>query len=340
MTEHALRSGRGGRGGELQLALACAMIGAGGALLGLQVDGNGTLSGTGFTTLALGGLVALVATLIQLGAAGRLPRDPSSAISAVMGFLGITFLIAGVLAPGGAWMFWELLVLCWVLARRRRAVQPGGPEVGAGGLLLLSLMLLFRLWILWQGSRHEWQLFTVDVPVLSSLPFAWLEPVKHITIGDFSQQEMGFPPAGLDFAISTTLWTAGFTLCAVGLWLRNEASRELEIERIHALVEVLPPAVGLVVTRLLPESEWERLGLYGLSEWRLARRMEQLVAERVQSQLQLEAAFHGMQLAPPGTGEGFPASIHQVLAGYSASSTPPLLPEIGVADEPTPEEDA
>ncbi len=333
MTEHALPEGRGRRGGELQLALACAMIGAGGVLLGLQLDGNGALSGTGFTTLALGGLVALVATLIQLGAAGRLPRDLTAAVSAVMGFLGITFLIAGVLAPGGSWMFWELLVLCWVLARRRRAVQPGGPEVGAGGLLLLSLMLLFRLWILWQGSRHEWQLFTVDAPVLSSLPFAWLEPVKHITIGDFSQQEMGFPPAGLDFAVSTTLWTAGFTLCAVGLWLRNEAAREVEIERIHALVELLPPAAGLIVVRLLPESEWERLGFFGLSEWRLARRMEQLVSERIQNQLQLEAAFRGMPLAPPEGGEGFTASIQQALAGYAASSSPRLLGAVGETGE-------
>lgn len=336
MTERTSRIGRGWRGGELQLALACAMIGAGGVLLGLQVDGNGALSGTGFTTLALGGLVALIATLIQLGAAGRLPRDPSSAISAVMGFLGITFLIAGVLAPGGSWMFWELLVLCWVLARRRRTVQPGGPEVGAGGLLLLSLMLLFRLWILWQGSRHEWQLFTVDVPVLSSLPFAWLEPVKRITIGDFSQQEMGFPPAGLDFAVSTTLWTAGFTLCAVGLWLRSESSREVEVGRIHALVEVLPPAAALVVARLLPETEWERLGLFGLSEWRLARRMEQLVSERVQNQLQLEAAFRGMQPALPVGGEGFAASIAQALAAYAPSSTLRIAP----GAEKTAEEEA
>lgn len=309
-------------GGELQLALACLMIAVGGALLGLQVDGNGDLVGTGRTALALGALVALVATAIQLGIVGRLPRSTLGALSALCGFCGMAFLIGGVLVPGGAWMFWELVVLAWVLARRRRRVQPGGPEVGANALLLLSLMLLFRLWVTWQGARHEWQLFTIDVPLLSALPFPWLDPVKRITVGDFRRHELGFPPTGLDFATSTVLWSAGFALCAVGLWMRNQAAREVEIERIHGLIETLPRAAFHLVVRLVPEEEWERLGFFGLPERRLALRLGRVVEERLQHQMAFETAFRSSRLLAEPLREGPASGIHAALLRYDPEGLP------------------
>ena len=58
---------------ERLLVLACLMIAAGGVLLGLQVDGKGDLVGTGYAALAIGALVALVATLVQAAAGGLQP---------------------------------------------------------------------------------------------------------------------------------------------------------------------------------------------------------------------------------------------------------------------------
>jgi hypothetical protein len=315
----------GERRGELGLALAGAMIAVGGLLLGLQVDARGTLCGTGFTPLALGGLVALLASAIQIGNGARLPRDPMTATGAALGFLGMAFLVGGVLAPGGAWMFWELVVLVWVLARRRRKLRDGsGPDLGLAGIGLLALMLIFRIWITWQASRHAWQLFTVDVPFLSVLPFAWLEPVKTITVGEFTQHEMGFPPTGLNFSVSMILWSAGFALCAFGCWARAEASREVEIERVHDLIETLPAGTVMIVHRLMPETEWEALGLLGLPQHRLARRIESLVLERVERQAQLESALTGLRLLDSPSQGGFPAAIHQALARPRLVAAPEL----------------
>ena len=111
-----------------QLAMSGLMIALGGLLLGLQVDGNSDLVGTGYTALGIGGLVALVATLVQASIAGRVPRDPIAGFSALCAFFGLTFIVAGVLAPGGTWMFFEVLLLFWLLARRRERFQPGGPK--------------------------------------------------------------------------------------------------------------------------------------------------------------------------------------------------------------------
>ena len=316
MTEALIvRPQLGDRRGELGLALSCLMIAVGGILLALQVDARGSLSGTGFTPLALGGLVALLASAIQIGSGVRLPRDPVTAIGAALGFLGMAFLVAGVLAPGGSWMFWELVILVWVLARqRRRRRDSSGPELGLAGIGLLGALLVFRIWITWQASRHAWQLFTVDVPLLSLLPFAWLDPVKTITVGEFTRHEMGFPPTGLNFPVSMALWSAGFALCAFGCWARVQSTREVEIERVHALIEILPPATARVVHRLLPEPEWEELGLLGLPRHRLARRIESLVMERVERQAQIESALLHLRALEVPSEAGFSASIHQALA--------------------------
>jgi hypothetical protein len=105
------------------MAWAGLAIALGGTLLSLQVDGNHDLVGTGYTALSIGGLVALVATLLQVGSSGRLPRDVATALSSTAAFLGVAFIVAGVLAPGGPWMFMEVFVLLWLLARRRTRAQ-------------------------------------------------------------------------------------------------------------------------------------------------------------------------------------------------------------------------
>lgn len=330
MTSKSILSRGNSRPAELQLALACLSIAAGGLLLGLAVDGNGDLVGTGYTSLGIGAIVALVASLVQLGTAGRVPRDPLSAWAAVMGFLGLAFLVSGVLAPGGPWMFGEVLLLLWLLARRHRRVQAGGPEIGAGSLFLLTLMLLLRLWIAWQGSRHQWALVEIELPVLAWLPFDWLEPIRTVELGAFTPQEMGFPPTGIDFALSTSLWAAGFAFTAAGLWLKGEAAREHECDRIDALIQTLPPPAAAVVERLVPEDEWEALGLFGLPERRLARRLEALVAERVREHRRLELALERTRVALPATATGGAFTHAVTLALAAAESYDPAAAGEGV----------
>jgi hypothetical protein len=114
---------------EFHLALACLMVALGGLLLGLQVDGTGAFVGTGFGTLGIGAVVALSATLFQAVRAHSLPRDVIGGFSAVCGFLGITFVVSGVLAPGGGWMFFEMLLLVALLARRHASARPAGPDL-------------------------------------------------------------------------------------------------------------------------------------------------------------------------------------------------------------------
>jgi hypothetical protein len=307
--------GRERREAEWMLALASLAIAAGGLLLGLQVDGNGALAGTGYAALAIGGLVALVATLLQVTSSGRLPRDPAAAAAAAAAFLGLAFVVSGVLAPGGPWMFCEVFVLLWLLARRRSRTQAGGPEVSGGSLMLLGLMLLFRLWITWQGSQHRWQVASVDIPVLSWIPLRWLEPVQAVELGSFTPDELGFPPTGIDFALTASLWAAGFCLCAAGLWLRGRAAAEHEDDRIHDLIQTLPPGPARLVERLLPEAEWAALGLHGLPERALGKRIEALVGERILRHGQIRAA---LEADPPGrlrAAGGFAGEIVQALGG-------------------------
>lgn len=304
-----------------QLALSALMIAAGGLLLGLQVDGRGAVVGTGYTSLGIGALVALVATLVQASVAGRVPRDAVAGFSAVMGFCGLSFLVAGVLAPGGTWMFFEVVLLLWLLARRRDRFGAGGPEIGGGSLLLVTLMLLFRLWITWKGSEQDWALVSVDVPILSSFNVDWLAPVQRVSLGSFSPEELGLPPTGLDFPLSMTLWAAGFALTACGLWMRGSAAREHENDRIHGLVQTLPPAAASLVLRVVPEDEWETLGLHGLSERRLAARLEALVAERLRSYREVQATLDATPLPDPGPGESFPQVVGRALGARTPHPT-------------------
>jgi hypothetical protein len=302
------------RHAELHLSLACLMIGLGGLLLGLQVDGNGDLVGTGYTALGVGGLVALAASLVQASVGGRLPTDWVAGFSAACGFLGMSFCVAGVLAPGGSWMFFEVLLLFWLLARRRSRSQPGGPEITGGTLVAMGLMLIFRLWITWQGSEHRWAVMSIELPIVSWLDAPWLEAVRTVNLGSFTPQELGFPQTGIDFPISMTLWSAGFALAATGLWMRNRAARDHQDDRIHALIHTLPPGPAALVERLVPEEEWETLGLHGLPIRRIAKRLESLVAERMQRYQEVRSSILRSPLAELAAGEDFAGAVSRALS--------------------------
>jgi hypothetical protein len=298
---------------ELQLAWSCLMVAAGGLLLGLQVDGRGDLVGTGYTALGIGAVVALFASLLQASGSRALPRDTISLFSALCGFFGLAFLVAGVLAPGGTWMFFEVLLLLWLLARRRSSVQTAGPELSLGAVLALALMLVFRLWITYQGSEHRWQVMAIDVPVLSSIPLSLLDPVKRVELGAFEPGELGFPPTGLDFPVTLALWAAGFALCAIGLWWRTRAAYEHENDRIHATIQTLPPGLALLVEKLLPEERWQALGLHGLSERMRCKRIEALVKERIDARRDFDVTLRRLPLLEERAASGFAGEIYDAI---------------------------
>lgn len=298
------------------IAIAGSMVGLGGVLLGVQIDGNDHLAGTGFTALAIGALLALVATLVRIGAAGRLPRDGIGVFAAATAFLGMAFVFSGVLAPGGPWMFFEMLVLLLLVARRRDHEHATERWLGAASLWTLGLMLLFRLWITYQGSEYRWQLLSIRIPVVSWIPLDWLAPIQSVSLGSFTPQEMGFPPAGLNFPATMTAWAIGFCLCAVGLVVVQNAAREHENDRVHELIHTLPPTLARLVERLLPEEEWQALGLHGLAERPLSRKIERLVQERAVRQRELQAAFETSSLLSLTNPGGFSGGIYRALVPH------------------------
>ena len=300
---------------ELQLAWSCLMIGAGGLLLALQVDGRGDPVGTGYTALGIGAVVALCSSLLQASVTGSraLPRDMISIFSALCGFFGLAFVVAAVIAPGGTWMFFEVILLLWLLARRRSRVQTAGPEIALGSVLALALMLVFRLWVTYQGSEHRWQVMSLDVPVLSWIPIALLDPVQSVELGSFEPAELGFPPTGLDFPLTMTLWSAGFALCVIGLWWRTHAAYEHENDRIHATIQTLPPSLAVLVEKLLPEDKWKAMGLHGLSERMRCKRIEALVKERIDARRDFEVALQRVPLIGQRSPAGFAGEIYSAI---------------------------
>jgi hypothetical protein len=246
-----------------------------------------------------------------------LPRSPLQAFATATGFAGLTFITAGVLAPGGAIMFFEVLLLIWFLARRRDKDQTGWPEVSRGGFVLIALMGVFRFWVTYQGSRHQWAVISIDVPFLSGIDADWIRPVSS-----FTPLELGFPPAGIDFPLTLALWALGFVLCAAGLWIKARASREYESDRIHALISTLPSAIVAMVEKLLPEDEWEDLGLFGLPERQLARRIETLVEERVTRQRLFQEAYSAGERSLRSLPDGFSGGIGRALIGFGDGPQP------------------
>jgi hypothetical protein len=301
------------RSPALGIALGAFLIGLGGLLLGLQIDADGAWCGTGLASLGPGALLALAAFAVR-ASPGRAPRDLLGATALAAGFLGLAFLIAGVLAPGGGWMFFEIALLVVVVALRRPDPE-SGQWIRRGALVLLGVFLLFRLWISYQGGRHRWELVSIDVPVLSWLPFEFLRPVQQVSLGSFTPNELGFPPAGLDFAPTSCLWALGFALALAGLWLVQAAALEHEDERVHGLIRTLPPALADAVERILPEEEWRGLGLHGLPPRRLARRIEALVAERARRLSALRSALDAPALRGQAGAEEFGSGIRRALLG-------------------------
>ena len=318
---------------ELQLALACLTVAAGCLLLGLQVDGTGAVVGTGRTTFAIGVVVALVALLFrsareataaakQPGVGPWLPRDLVSMAAVVTGFFGLACVVAGVLAPGGGWMFFELLLIISLLAFHQSRGKHFAPVVGIGSITLLALMLIFRLWITWQGSEHRWAVMSIDVPILSGLPISFLDPVRRVSLGSFTPSELGFPPAGLDFHVSMTIWALGFVLCIAGMRWGSHAAREHENDRIQDTIDLLPGPLANVVAKVLPEEDWEELGLHGLSDRLRKKRIEALFTERLAHRREIDSALRSLDLLSLRNPGGFTGEIYEVLARQDA-----LLPE-------------
>lgn len=298
----------------VHLALSCALIALGGLLLGCQVDANGAWSGTGYTTLGIGAVVATAASLLQASKTSTMPRDPLAGLAALCGFLGVAFLVSAVLAPGGTWMFFEVVLLVVLLSRRHAKGDAPGPDVTPRAVAVLFAMLCFRLWITYQGSENRWQVMSLPVPVLSWLPFEFLKPVQSIELGEFTPRELGLPRAGIDFPMSLALWASGFGLCAAGLLWRSRSAVEHENDRIHATIQELPPDMARVVELVLPEEQWQAMGLHGLSERMLRKRLSALVSERVSRRNELDMAMNAARRL--GAGEaGFAAEIQDALKG-------------------------
>jgi hypothetical protein len=309
------------RAADWHVAIATLLVGAGGALLGLQVDADGRWSGTGLTALGIGALLALVSSFAQARAGGGLPRDGIGALAVLAAFLGLAFVIAGSLAPGGPWMFFEVFVLFAFVAARRRAAESGSRWIGGATLVALGLMLLFRLWVSYQGSEHRWQVLSIGIPVLSWIPIEFLDPIKSVSLGSFTPRELGFPPAGLSFALSMTSWAVGFCLAAGGIALAQSAAVEHENDRIHDLIQTLPPALARIVERLVPEEEWQRLGLHGLSDRRLAKRIEAIASERFQRQREIQSMFLANAAAALPPAGGFAGEIWQAISKPDAGGS-------------------
>jgi hypothetical protein len=174
-------------------------------------------------------------------------------------------------------------------------------------------MLLFRLWITFQGSEHRWQVMSVPIPVLSWLPFDLFDAVRTVELGEFRPDELGFPPAGLRFAPTLALWSAGFALCVAGLLWRSRAAVEHENDRIHATIHELPPPLARLVETLLPEEDWVALGLHGLSERMRRKKIEQLVGDRLRRRRELETAFAAVDLLGTTNPGGFAGEVVRTL---------------------------
>lgn len=291
------------------LVLGGLLVGAGGLLLGVQIDQNGSLSGTGWTAFAIGALLALGAALVRTRSEGALPRDTLGIFAIATSFVALAFLLSGVLAPGGPWMFFEVFLLAAVVVFKR----PANPWMSYGVLGLLAAMLFFRLWIAYQGSENRWALMSINIPVIAWLPFEFLDPIKRVALGSFTPHEFGFPPAGLSFAPTLVLWSIGFALCVAGFLLVQTSAREHENDRIHNLIQTLPSGLAHFVERIVPEDEWHALGLHGLPERRLARKLEAVVAERMARQKELQSALDAGRLLSQTNPGGFTGGIYQAI---------------------------
>ena len=63
---------------------------------------------------------------------------------------------------------------------------------------------------------------------------------------------------------------------------------EFENDRIHGTIQSLPHSLARLVERLIPEEDWKRLGLHGLSERLRCKRIEALVEKEMRSRREFE----------------------------------------------------
>jgi hypothetical protein len=299
------------RNAEWLIALGALMVACGGLLLGVQVDANRGFSGTGFAALGLGAVIALVSTIVRARGTQGLPRDFAGAFATAAAFLGLAFAAGGVLAPGGPWMLAEFAALLVLGLRRPR---DGSRWIASSSLWVMVALFVFRLWITYQGSRNHWQVLSLPIPILSWLPFDFLEPIQSVSLGSFTPWELCMPPAGVDFPVTLGLWSAGFALCAAGIFVVQLAAREHENDRVHDVIRTLPGPLAGLVERLLPEEEWEALGLHGLPARLLCKRIEALVRERAQRQREVAQAFERAQLLSLRHDDSFSGAIQGALA--------------------------
>ena len=325
MNVHLEREDAGERSSADQLLIACAMIAVGGALLGLERQADGSFCGTGFASLGMGALIALLPMLFALvnGSAAAKPMLPHTwlaALSSLTGFAGLAFVAGGVLVPGGPWMFIEAIILLLVLSRRSSEGEIAGVRVTHGTILWLVIFLFLRLWVTYQGVQNEWAAISFEVPFFSSLP--WLpESMRHFSLGDFTATEFGIPAQGLHYSHTIALWASGFAISIGGLWWRHRAGVEFENDRVHETIHRLPPAYASLVELVLPEDEWRELGLHGLNERQRRKRIALLTQERIARQAEFNRAFLAGRPAIEGEAPAFVNDIQQVIEAY----TPPRL---------------
>jgi hypothetical protein len=98
------------------------------------------------------------------------------------------------------------------------------------------------------------------------------------------------------------------------MW-RSRAAYELENDRIHQTIQTLPPALARLVERLIPEEDWKRLGLHGLSERMRCKRIEALVEQKMRARREFDGLLRRTPLlAPPGSG-AFAIDIESAMQG-------------------------
>jgi hypothetical protein len=293
---------------EFHLALACLVVALGGVLLGLQVDGNGALVGTGLAPFGIGAVVALSATLFQA------VRAHAVAARRDRRFLGAVRVPGHRVHRGRSARAGRRLDV--LRGADRGGVARAAPRRARGRLARSAREHRGR-------ARRDAALQAVDHVAGERAPLAGGEPADPDPRVDPAAGARADPArfagrihaagAGLSAGRAALRQHAdvlggGFALTAAGLLWRSRAAVEHENDRIHATIHELPSGLAALVEKLLPEEHWVELGLHGLSERMRRKRIEALVGERLRWRRELENAFGNLDvlaLANPGgfTGE-------------------------------------
>jgi hypothetical protein len=140
-----------------------------------------------------------------------------------------------------------------------------------------------------------------------------LDPIKTIELGSFDPTEMGLPASGMRFGPTLALWSCGFAAVASGLMWRSRAAYELENDRIHQTIQTLPVALARLVERLIPEEDWKRLGLHGLSDRMRCKRIEALVEKDMRARREFDGLLRRTPLLAASNSDAFTTEIGNAL---------------------------